>query len=284
MGIRKAIQHVLILSAVSFTAGGCGGSSGDGPPTPGGPSPTPTAVALTPTTDLLKIGATERFSAQVRMSDGSTRPAVGAVWGSDAPAVAAVDGGGTVSGASAGRATIFADAEGFRGTQLLRVVPDYQGSWAGLYRIAQCTDSGDLRGLCREFFDDFETASILLRLTQNRDMVSGTVGLGELLGDATGTIQMGGDLQLSGSVPFEGDGVKGSIRLAEWSSSVQGQQLSGSFKQVWTAQGAAGDVTLSCVLNGVGRTSSSAAPAPSASGAGGQSMRPLVSKFRKRVR
>lgn len=284
MDIRKTIQHAFIVSAVAFAAGGCGGSSGEAPQLPGGPTPTPTGVALTPTTDLLKVGASERFSAQLRMSDGSTRPAASAVWGSDAPAVAAVDGGGTVNGASAGRATIFADAEGFRGTQLLRVVPDYQGSWAGLYRIAQCTDSGDLSGLCREFFDAFETASILLRLTQNRDTVSGTVGLGELLGDASGTIQMGGDLQLSGSVPFEGDGVKGSIRLADWSSSIQGQQLSGSFKQVWTAQGAAGDVTLACVLTSVGRTSTSAAPTPSAGAVGGQSMGPLVSKFRKRVR
>ena len=286
MGSRPyCLQRVLISSVLVFAVGACGGGSGNAPAAPGAPSAIPSGLSLTPTTDLLKVGATERFSAQVRMSDGSTRPAVSPVWGSDAPAVASIDAGGTVGGAGAGRASVYADAEGFRGIQILRVVPDYQGSWAGLYRVVQCTDTGEFNNarVCADIFKDAEVGSIVLRLTQNRDTVSGTIGLGELLGDATGTIQPAGELQLSGSVSFEEEGVKGSVRLSDWNSSMQGAEISGSFKQVWTLQGVSGDATLSCVVNGISRTSSSAAPVPSAGEAGGDIIRALVSKLLKRV-
>lgn len=271
----RRLRSVLFSSTLLFAVG-CGeNSDGPGP----GPSPVPTSVTLTPPTDLIKIGATERFSAQMSMSDGTTRPALSPVWGSDAVPVALIDAGGTVTGASAGLATIYADAEGMRGTRLLRVVPDYQGSWAGPYLIQNCTDTGAFRGLCEEI-EVGEMASISLRLTQTRDTVSGTVALGGLLGDATGTIQTGGQLQVSSSVPFEAEGIKGTIRVTDWNSSLRSAEITGTFRQVLTAQGYSGDVTLSCVLSGVTRTSSTIAP--SASTPQSDLVRALVAKLRKR--
>lgn len=275
--VTRRFRSVLLSTPLLFAAAACGEGS-DRPGSGLTPGPVPTNVTLTPATDLIKIGATERFSAQVMLSDGTTRAAVSPVWGSDAVPVAPVDSSGTVRGERAGLATVYADAEGMRGTRLLRVVPDYQGNWAGPYRIETCTDAGAFRGVCDEI-EAGALAPISLRLTQTRDTVSGTVALGGLLGDATGTIQTGGQLQVSGSVPFEEEGIKGAIRVTDWNSSLRGAEITGTFRQVLTAQGYSGEVALSCVLSGVTRTSSTIAP--SAGTPQSDLIRALVARFRK---
>jgi serine/threonine protein kinase len=63
-------------------------------------------------------------------SNGQTQ-AITSGWLSDAPNVATVTTGGLVTGVANGRASIYVIARGRQGQQVVRVVPDYQGRWAG---------------------------------------------------------------------------------------------------------------------------------------------------------
>ena len=89
--IRYARFPLCLLPAFAVLAFvSCDGGDGG---TPTSASSTPTALSISPATDFLKVGQTESFSAEARMSNGSTQT-VTATWGSDAPGVAAVESGG----------------------------------------------------------------------------------------------------------------------------------------------------------------------------------------------
>ncbi len=95
---------------------GCGSS-------PAAPTPTttPGVTSITVTgEDLLLVGKSQAFGATA-----NTGAPVAVRWGSDAPGVASVSPAGIVTALGTGTATIFADANGVRGTKLVRTVPDF---------------------------------------------------------------------------------------------------------------------------------------------------------------
>jgi hypothetical protein len=218
----------------------------------------PTGLGINPATDLIKVGATETYSVVVNLSNGSTRPATAPAWSSSDGAIATIDAGGAARGMAAGSTSIGVAAENLSATRSLRVVPDYQGSWAGTYRVTSCAHTGAFRAAraCGDIVKTGDIGGIAVRFTQTRDTVSGTLGFGELLGDATGTIQQGGDLDLRSSIAFEEEGLRGTINVSSWSTRIGATGMVGGFQQRWTAAGIDGDMTLGCDLVEVSRRSS----------------------------
>ena len=112
LAVTLAVAIVAIAVACSKSEGG----------NPAGPSATVTVTGIQisgPST--VDVGQTVAFTASAMLSNGSTRPVAGGVWGTDAPAVVSIDNNGQVVALVTGTATIWIDAEGHRGTLLLMV-------------------------------------------------------------------------------------------------------------------------------------------------------------------
>ena len=50
---------------------------------------------------------------------------------------------GRVTAVCTGTATIFVDAAGIRATKSIRTLPNFSGTWAGMYQETACEASGD---------------------------------------------------------------------------------------------------------------------------------------------
>lgn len=214
------------LVCLAFAAG-CGSGAGVGSPTP----ITPSLSSITVTgTDLLLIGTSETFT--VAGNTGTlTRP----LWGSDAPSVATVDPGtGQVTAVGTGTATIFVDANGIRGTKLIRTLPNFAGSWHGLSQETACEASGDFAvlRLCLSP-PDYSIDEMRMTLTQNRDSISGGFTLSYGSGDVSGSVSPEGTLTFTGTVrdPFDFKLQLQNVRF-EW---LQKGQMTGTFEQVYSS-------------------------------------------------
>ena len=196
----RAVRCGACLGAILLISASC---VNKGTPTP--PSPTVSSVAFVSSTDVLKVQETFNFTASAAHSDGSSAQVT--EWRSDTPAVATVDSvTGKVTGVGPGTASIIATHDGVSATKLLRVVPDFGGTWKGAFRVTGCTGSGRIADICDA------TALILGELefqcSQTRDQATGTLKYGYTLEailhpvgpvPVTGTIDAGGHLRLSGS-------------------------------------------------------------------------------------
>jgi hypothetical protein len=171
------------LAALALVVG-CSGS----PAAPSGPKVTSITVTGA---DLLLIGKSETFTV-------TTDVPVAVRWGSDAPGVAVVDPtSGRVSAVGTGTATIYADANGVRGTKLIRTLPDFEGGGSIYYRLAKC-EAGGSRSC-------FPTAEMYLKLVQNRDSISGSFSMTDWYSydfrndDVTGSVSSDGWLSFTAS-------------------------------------------------------------------------------------
>jgi hypothetical protein len=246
----------LVVVALLTTLVACGGKGGGSPTAPSTPTPTITALSITPATDLIKIKASEAFTATATFSDGSSR-SVQATWGSDTPGVATIDSSGRATGVTSGQATIFADYSGVpRATRLLRVMPDYHGRWRGDWSVTGCAEEGDWRGVCREF----TTGSLwVLNLTvnQTRDTVTGTTDFGDdLPGPVTGTIRMGGHLEVNGTYTVAFEGIPVEITVSNWETiTTDNERMTGRFRMGMRAAGLQGSFRTDAELRIVTKTS-----------------------------
>ena len=185
-------MRVLFLAVVvALAAVGCGGDN------PVAPTPTVSSVTVAPATpnQTIFIGQTAQFTATSTLSDGQTEMRAG-TWGSDNPAVATVDQNGLVTAVAAGEATIFVDVNP-RGQVLIRVFPNFGGTWAGNEVITGCQDSGVFVGLCAE--PEFQLGSTDdngYMFTQTRASVDAVLGDGTLTASSTGTVTTDGELRL----------------------------------------------------------------------------------------
>lgn len=238
----------------------CVGCGDDGPGTP----PTQTVSSVTVSypgapNGPIYIGAQTQFTATSTLSNGTTQVATNAAWGSDAPAVATVSATGLVNPLRAGMATIFADVNP-RGVLLIRVFPNFNGTWRGVDTVTNCVATGAFVGVsCVE--DTFvvgQTFQHDSRFTQTRETVQATIDLGEgTIGNATGNITVDGELQLpTSTVAIEG----GVIELREWRSrSDEPSRMTGTYQARLTVPGAPGDTTISFRLDNVTRISTATA-------------------------
>jgi hypothetical protein len=236
-------------------AAACGGSKS--PSAPSAPTPVVQSISVTSPSSMLRIGATETFTATAAMSNGSSQPVSGGQWGSDNPAVARAEAStGRVTGVGSGTATIYVDYQGRRGTKLIRVVPDFQGTWSGSYVIDACQQSGDFAAI--RFCSDFQAGLVLptnLVLTQTDDRVEGRLFLGTLSADGRGPIDAGGTLTLTGTV------VSSPVTIdTVWLlRSETAGRATGRIDMVWRYAGALGDGRIQATIRDLNRTSASTA-------------------------
>ena len=193
-------MRMVALVVLLGTLVGCGG---DGPSTP---TRTPASVTITPSTDMLKIGVEQVYTASVRWSDGTETPET-ATWQSDAPAVATIDGSGRARAVDSGEATLVAQVQDRTGTLRIRVVPNYQGAWGGMYTVRRCRESGDWVSfeVCADIYRVGVKLPIGLSLTQDRDRLSGEITLEDVVAPITsGTIRIDGGAAIAArvTVPF----------------------------------------------------------------------------------
>jgi hypothetical protein len=231
----------LVPLAALFAVGtGCD-KDGNGPV---GPSSNVLSVSIGPATDFIKIKAIEPLSATASYSNGTTQTVQG-TWGSDAPAVATVDGSGRVTGLAAGLATIFVDYEGLRATRTLRVVPDYHGRWIGDLSVTGCSNDGDFIGFCSEF-PTGELVLLSLVINQTRDTVTGTTDFGDdLPGPVTGTILMNGQLVLSGTYTISIDEILVELTVSEWeTTTADNERMTGHVRVTGRAVGVQGTFSI----------------------------------------
>lgn len=171
----------------------CGGGSPASAPT----RPTPARISITGT-DFLLIGSSAPLTAL-----SETGAALGGLWGTDAPEVAAVEAyTGLVTAVGTGTATVFVDVKGVRATKSIRTLPDFGGTWAGSYEETGCEASGDFvkLGVCPDSEYDFGTGSMRMTLTQARERVSGELRLrGGTITEVSGSVSPEGTLTFAGS-------------------------------------------------------------------------------------
>jgi hypothetical protein len=196
---------------------------------PATPTVTPTAIALSASSDLMLVGATQTFTASVSFSDGTTR-AGSVTWSTDNTAIARVSASGVVEGIGPGIATIAAESQGVRGTKTVRVVPVFSGGWAGRWQHVSCVDVMLPPGFSRcASYIMGDSSALALTLAQDRDAVQGTLNLSGVLMIVSGTIAVDGTLSMSGERPNTGDYV------SSWRSTVVGTSMEGTFDWGYTS-------------------------------------------------
>jgi hypothetical protein len=227
---------VFALLTLGLLAGSCHDATGPSPIAP--PSslpPQPDALSITPAIDALKLGSTQRLTAVVVSGDG-TRRTVAASWSSDAPEVVAVSDDGRVRGLSLGKTTIHTKFESLSADKPVHVVPDYEGTWSGGYRITNCTwISGPGPSYCK----GLAGAVFPLRavMTQSGDRLSGTLEFYTNThdpfeaGPVEGSIDDSGALVLSGTISSVVSEQPGETRLSDWNTTLIGDadRMAGRF-------------------------------------------------------
>jgi hypothetical protein len=229
------------------------------------PTPTVTSVTISSSSDMLKINETVAFAATAAHSDGTNEPVTD--WRSDAPAVATVDAAtGRVTGVGAGLATIVATHDGMNATKLVRVVPDFSGTWIGRFEVTGCSASGDFAphqgcldgtypvGYAGDLrFEDFR---------QDRDNVVGYLeypvdtGFRPTLATAVvrGTITTGGHLPLTGALSDSGGSWSLTLSADGTDLYIDSARMRGSFTLDLTRPSRQGSLTLRHAITGGGLT------------------------------
>jgi hypothetical protein len=243
--MRRPLSLLASLGLLSALVA-CGGG---GSPVKG--TATVADVTITPGDDFVLIGESLQFTATVRFSDGTSQSQPG-TWGSDTPTVAVVDSTGAVTGVTWGKATIYVDIQGHRGTRLLTVMPNYKGQWHGFIILDACRQNGAFRdnGFC-DVAPAGSGDTITLDVTQARTSLSGTIDLGGYSGSVTGSVLDDGSTTLASTISAEGL----VLTIQDWSvRSAQPGVLTGTFTLRWSVPGVDGAGAWDLHLSGVVRT------------------------------
>jgi len=252
-------MHRTFALVALVTAAGCGGGS-----SPAQPSGSPSSITVSSSSDQLHVGASETFTATAVLGNGQTQAVTGGTWGGDAPSVAMVEGGtGRVTGAGSGMVTIFVDYQGVRGSKLIRVLPNFQGTWSGSYIVTGCTQTGAfaLADVCDDTFSTNRVLPMSMTSTQTRDAVNGQFALGSVAGSGSGPVQTGGELN------FVGTARSGDLSLdTTWSMhSAQPGRITGAARFIARFSGLSGEARIDVTIRDLNRTSSVQTGAPAVS-------------------
>ena len=131
--MNRTTTIVLALLAMAGWALACGDAAMEPSPPPPKP-PRATTVAVTPATaELMALGATVRFSAEVRDQNGQVMAGAAVAWSSGDGSVATVDASGLATAVGNGTATITAAAGSAQGTARITVAapnlaPPFRGT------------------------------------------------------------------------------------------------------------------------------------------------------------
>lgn len=232
--MRKSGVTVLLGALMA-----CGGDYGSAP------SPTPTGLKVVFFPDGTPyIGKVLQFQLNETLTNGTTRAVSGASRGSDNTAVATLSSTGVVTGVKAGEATIYADANGRRGTLQISVYLNFNGEWSGSEIQTGCTDSGVFEGTCKEF-PNGERFSHQSVYEQNEGTVEATIDGGEdVVFEATGTISIGGELRLP-STPGSSPEPSINVQIENWRTrSDTPDEMTGRYEVLFTSPGLNGNFRL----------------------------------------
>lgn len=259
MRVQDCCLIVLCLAGIS--CGSKEGSSPSGPtaPTPT-PTPTPTSLSISgPTT--LRTGQTGNYTAVLTLSNG-TQQNVTPDWTSDAVSVMTINNSGQGNALAHGSATLVASTQGVSASTLVRVHQDYQGTWTGTHRIRVCDQRGDFVGICGA--GGLRPGTVLpfqLRLTQTAGSAVGTVLLGQVAYNVTGSIFDSRRFVGAGSATYtDDDDITIIERMGTLEVLSNGQALSGSLIVTIEALGFTGNAYIESDLSNVSRTSASVIP------------------------
>jgi hypothetical protein len=128
-------------------------------------------------------------------------------------------------------------------------VADFHGQFSGTYTIAQCVDDGSFSGFCQAAgFNSGMSLPIQLTLTQTQSAVSGPITLGTVTGTFTGSVS-GGTLAGTATLgDVSSDGMTLNTSVANWSTTITGNALSGGFSIVFRVSPLAGSATISATI------------------------------------
>jgi Bacterial Ig-like domain (group 2) len=201
---------------------------------------------------MVFIGATEQMTASATLTNGTPQtPAC--TWGADAPAVASINPAtGLVTAVASGNVTVWCDASGRRGTKLLRILPNYAGTWSGSYFITGCSHSGAFA--TGNFCGNFSTNQVLpynFVLTQSADSVAGRFFLGTIQFDQTTA-----PVSLDGSMILTSRSTSGTTSIdVVWSvNSTQAGRVTGTHHQIWRSSGLSGQGDVNATIRDSSRT------------------------------
>ncbi len=242
---QRVLPLFVVAFAVAITACNSPGSGPLGPSTS-----LTTGLTVRSMRDQLFIGGSDILT--VSSSSGTAKSDVS--WGVDAPEIAAIDPAtGRLVGISSGRATVWADVRGMRGTKLFRVLPNYAGVWTGTYAVTACHESGDFQTL--RFCSSFPAGTTLgmaMTLVQAGDGVTlSTFTLGGIEGEGGA-----GTVDLDGMLPIAGARTDGSIAVELQNLRLQSTRpgaITGSYEQVWTGGELTGSGRLAVALQSMMR-------------------------------
>ena len=269
---------LLIPVVVAFGLSLSSGCGDNAPTAPGGTTQNPTSLNLTGP-EYLFISESADYKLEATYADGRREPMTAASWGCDNPAAVQIANGRATAMAS-GEATVYSDCQHGRATRRVRVVPDYRGSWSGAYVWRSCSASGEFDAIdACEMFPVGSELPLSIRLSQNKDQTTGTLAFGDLMGDATGVVDIPGRLALHGSMRYEVEGITVTITVDRWDTLAEGDNMSGKFRQVWTITGASGSMTTECEFRTVIRTSRSLQALTNQPGAPVRGLRELLRRL-----
>jgi hypothetical protein len=241
---RSLTIGFILLSAA------CGGSNTPVAPTPVVPGPTVSTVTVTSMNATVFLGATEQMNATETLSNGITQTAVG-TWGSDNTSVASVSSSGLVTGVGAGEATVYVDVASMpRATKRIRALPAYAGTWTGTYLVITCVQSGVFvdDNFCRDYAGSLP---FTFNLTQTQDTVTGAFLLGQIpFVQTTASVFLNGDLFLASR---NAGGSEASIDAVWTVNSARPQQLTGTVRHTWLADGNGGAATVTGTIESANR-------------------------------
>lgn len=138
----------------------------------------------------------------------------------------------TAAGVYSGTITVNGDQTS--GTNTVAVsgtatAPTFQGNWSGRYIVERCDGTGSAQDyFCsanRGAYPVGTDLPITLSLTQNASAVSGSMSLGSVTGNVSGSVNLNGTLILSGTAT-QGTNT---AQLTSWSTSVSGSTMTGNF-------------------------------------------------------
>src|SRR5688572_9175038 len=142
--------------------------------------------------------------------DGNDR----VTWTTEPAGIVAVDRLGRVTPLSIGTATVRATLGDKFGSNPVRVLPDYSGTWNGEFVVIGCTGGFDFRECGRIMFPLVgEGPGVRVRypftlaLSQDRDQVTGTLRepqhnrRGDIVAPVTGFVRLNGTLVVEATVP-----------------------------------------------------------------------------------
>ena len=225
-----------VAALVSLAACGGGGSGAT-------PDPTTTAISVTVSSPM-RMGQTTQASGNATLSNGTSQ-ALSAGWQSDAPGVATVTGAGIVTGVANGQATIFIVSGGRQGQQLIRVVPDYQGTWSGGLRVTSCSPSG--AWATERICDDFRVGSVFeyaVSFEQSGESMTARVSYGSPLNFpvVSAPIRADGTSSFTATQTVTESGFTFTVTVTFEINSARVGDLTGTVTEVWRAPNISGEM------------------------------------------